>query len=173
MENNGRSSLLEAQENANLARPSYRDLWPYPWVYPPPGFQRFHVRGSIESPVAAATFTTVCEYQCPPGFVGVLVKIMNVFTGVNFIEGSGDALWRIDINRPSNATLATGYDLQDYSSIVTTLGSFAQMLEIVPSIFEDGQTIRYKFRNVQNIGVGTPNFVHCALMGYIYPMRRG
>jgi len=169
------TALLEQQESAAALRRSPKDAAPYPWVDPPPNAVSFCSRGSIAAPAfGSANQAVVTSFTCPRNFRGVLKYILNVYTGSGFDEGSGSITWVIDVNVPLSTGGVTpiGYGLNDYQSIVTTLGSLINGPWPVPGgvIFQDGDVLRYKVTTAAPVAVGAPNFVHCMLLGWIWPI---
>jgi hypothetical protein len=102
--------------------------------------------------------------QVPTGYDGVIVSVINMFTGPGFVEGSGDLHYRIRINRRW---------LKDYGDIQTTLGTVASPC----MIYRGGVKLR-THEVVQywvQLGAGAlgrldpTGRIVCAFFGWFYP----
>ncbi len=149
---------------------------PYPWVIPGPGSIPFFAKGSFPAPAwGSANQITLCTYSVPDGWEGVLLDVMNLYTdnAGTFVQGSGDIVWSIDIDRPLAAPLATGRWLPDYAQILTQLGDLSEPWPVRGGWrMKQGEIYRYKAYTVANVNTGAPSFVHAALLGWVWPMAR-
>ena len=126
--------------------------------------RRYQQIGSILLPIAEGADNLVTTFQVPTGYDGVIVSIVNMYTGAGFVEGSGDLHYRIQINRRW---------LKDYGDIQTTLGTVASPC----MIYRGGVKLRTQ-EVVQywvQLGAGalgrldpTGRLV-CAFFGWFYP----
>jgi hypothetical protein len=57
----------------------------------------FFERGTIITPVPGNTL--VLEFKVPTGYWGKILGVYLHYTGLNFVPGSGDIIWRIQIGR--------------------------------------------------------------------------
>ncbi len=147
---------------------------PYPWVMIPPGGVSVFEHGSFATP-AHGTQITLCTYIVPDGWEGVLSDVMVLLLDPNgnFVEGSGSALWDIDIDRPLGSSLSTGRYLPNYYHISTRLGDLTRPWPIRGGWrMKQGETYWVKFTPVDTITVGAPAFVHGSLLGWVWPMAR-
>lgn len=146
--------------------------WPYPWEYVPEDGQEFEVFNSVAAPAyGTANRTTVCTYQVPIGFAGVLKAFMCTASVTGFIQGSGSVVWNIDVNVDSS-TLVAGYSAAGYETIKTDRGSFERLWPVYPGQslrYRGGETLRLKVRTVDTVGTGAPNYMHGCLKGWIWP----
>lgn len=147
-----------------LCCPSMPKDQPPPWVAMPSSGRRFQQIGSIVLPAVAGVDNLVTTFAVPTGYDGVIVSIVNMFTGTGFVEGSGDLHYRIQINRRW---------LKDYGDIQTTLGTVAS-----PSMIYRGG-VRLRTQEVigywvQITAAGLGNLdptgrIVCAFFGWFYP----
>jgi hypothetical protein len=129
----------------------------------------FEAPGSIVSPGYGAQ-AVVCTYQVPRGYMANLTGILAVFEGSNFVPGSGDLVWSIDVNAPLGFPLPTAYTLQDFARILIPKGSYDHLWPVNRWLeFSSEDILRLKVLTVQNVGVGAPNFVNGILHGSIWP----
>lgn len=164
-------SLVELQQLAAAVGRQILEDWPYPWIYQPPGYVPFYRRDSIEAP-AYGSLTEIVSYTVPSGFWGVITGFYFAPVLAAWLEGDGNVQGRLDVNRPIAASLATGYDLNDWALIETTIGAIGRAEPIERNILRDGETVRLKVNLVGTVGVGAPNFIHGGIRGYIWPARR-
>lgn len=118
---------------------------------------------SIITPAAAAGDQVVSQLIVPQGYDGLLAGIFWRYNGVNFIEGSGDIFWRIQVNQRF---------VKDLSNVGFTLGS-----SVTPMPMTEGQQLQSRQRisvvvNVPNISgtiqVGTSTITG-GLFGFFWP----
>jgi hypothetical protein len=146
-----------------------------PWIDPPPGWVAINRRGSIAAP-AVATQTLITSYQVPIAMNAIILAVMNVFFGNDAAgnNGSGTVTWTIDVNRPlTPPSNLLGYSPNDFSSIITQLGSLTQGPWPVPGgiLLNEQDLIRYKVTTAGAVGVGAPNFITAAFLGWMWPAR--
>lgn len=135
-----------------------------PWVAMPSEGRRFQQIGSIVLPVVANTDTLVTTLAVPTGYDGVIVSVVNMFTGTGFVEGSGDLHYRIQINRRW---------LKDYGDIQTTMGTVASPCMIYRGgvKLRTQEVVRY-WVSVTPAGLGNllpGGRIVCAFFGWFYP----
>lgn len=135
-----------------------------PWVAMPSEGRRFQQIGSIILPVVANTDTLVTTLAVPTGYDGVIVSVVNMFTGTGFVEGSGDLHYRIQINRRW---------LKDYGDIQTTMGTVASPCMIYRGgvKLRTQEVVRY-WVSVTAAGLGNllpGGRIVCAFFGWFYP----
>lgn len=87
-----------------------------PWIRMPVQGKRFTKPGSIAMPAANGTDNLVVSWVVPLGYDGVITSLVfQTTSGVtNYVEGSGDLIWRLRINQRW---------VRDYGNVKTTLGS--------------------------------------------------
>lgn len=162
-------------DNSGISRAGLFQNMRAPWIDPPPGFQIINRRGTIAAP-AVATQALITSFQCPQAMEAVIVAVMNVFFGNDAAgnNGSGTVTWQIDIDKPGLGSAATGgYFPPDFGSITTQLGSLVNGPWPVPGGIRltERDTIRYKVTTSGAVGVGAPNFITAAFLGWYWPAR--
>jgi hypothetical protein len=106
-----------------------RDLWPFPWVYPPPASERRNPTGYIVMPaetlVSANTPTLVLQYKVPSGFQFELTDIMfaAVTTNMQLLGNPGDVLYTVNRNTPASGFAPQGSPLADFQLVPFPFGS--------------------------------------------------
>jgi len=118
---------------------------------------------SIVTPATAAGDQIVSQLIVPQGYDGILAGVFWKYNGVNFIEGSGDIFWRIQVNMRF---------VKDLSNVGFTLGS-----SVTPMPMTEGQQLQSRQRisvvvNVPNLSgtiqVGTSTITG-GLFGFFWP----
>lgn len=135
-----------------------------PWVSMPSEGRRFQEISSIILPLVEGVDNLVATLSVPTGYDGVIVSVINMYTGTGFGEGSGDLHYRIQINRRW---------LKDYGDIQTTLGSVAAP----GALYRGGIRLRTHevVRYWVNLGPGAlgrldpTGRIVCAFFGWFYP----
>jgi len=151
---------------------------PYPWVMMPPGGISFFQPGSLPAPAfGIANQVELVSYTVQDGWEGSLQDVLVEYddNGADtFIQGSGDIIWTIDIDWPLGNPLGTSRFLPNYAQIKTQLGSWDDGPWPVRGGWrmKSGETYRVKAYTVANVATGNPNFVHGALLGWVWPMAR-
>ena len=126
--------------------------------------REFHKYGIIDIPALPSVDTQILQFDVPTGYDGIIYGVLCKYTGLGFVDGSGDLLWRFQMNR---------HWLKSLSSIPTELGDFSgysQMDEFVRVY--SGQTIRaYGWRSpAAAIVPGKDRRMIAAVQGWYYPM---
>jgi hypothetical protein len=150
------------------------ELWPYTWIYPPEEAIRVFQDNSIVAPANGAQ-TQVLSYTVPNGFQFVMSHVLQVFSqsAPNFVPGSGQVTWVLDVNQPIGTTVVQGYSVNGYSSKVIPLGSLTSGSPwplVRPEQFRPQDTIRSKVTTVSPIPVGGLNFFTSAFIGWLMPL---
>lgn len=162
---------LRNNVGGTLADPYYGN---YPWIYPPPEAILINRRTTIPSP-GYGVQTLVTSFQVPQAMEAVINQILCKFDGTGFIQGSGSVTWVIDINRPLGAGGAQlGYSPPDFSIIQTQLGDNIQSgpWPVPGGIrLSERDTIRFKVTTASPVGIGAPNLITCAFLGWYWPSR--
>lgn len=133
-----------------------------PWVKLPPQGRRFSQINSIALPNNDGLDHLVTSFIVPYGYDGVIVTTVNNYTGQNFVEGSGDLTWRIQLNMRY---------VKDYGNIKTSIGSLTIPTNIGNSIrILSGQLVQFFVnRSVASGGTLIGGRIICALMGWYWP----
>ena len=142
--------------------PGHKYLDP-PWVKMPPQGKRFSRISSIPLPAPDATEQLVTTFTVPLGYDGCIVSTVNLYSGMGFMEGSGDLTWRIKLNQRY---------VKDYGAITTTIGSLQTPYNINSGqiLIQSDQTVSYFVnRSVGSAGNLTGGRIICALFGWFWP----
>jgi hypothetical protein len=173
----GPDTVKAAQKLAR--KETNKELFPYDWVYPSKNAIR--VTGSdkgiqsIPAP-APATPTIVVQYTVPTGFRFILTGILRWTNAAGFIQGSGNALWTMDINEGSYIAqgLAGAFNAGISSSSIT-MGSpdvgawnigFPQSM---PGVFKSLEVLRDLITTTADITAGAPNYFIGGFFGWLEP----
>jgi hypothetical protein len=134
-----------------------------PWVKQPEQGRRFSKISSIPLPGVEQTDFLVATMQVPLGYDGVIPSVVQIYTGMGFAEGSGDIVWRIQLNQR--------YE-KDYGNTKTSIGSLNVPYPANSGAIRllSGQTVNY----FVSLGAGAlGNLVGgrivCAMFGWFYP----
>jgi hypothetical protein len=143
----------------------WRNLLPWDDTFgavPPQAIPFLRAKGLL-TPAPAAGDQIVVSFPMPRGYDGLLAGIYQFYTGTGFINGSGDILWRIQLNQRY---------VKDLSNNPFSLGSPQYPFPMTEGqLLLSGQTVRY-IVNVPNLSgqiqVGNSQIV-CALLGFAWP----
>jgi hypothetical protein len=146
---------------------------PYPWDVPPPAHVPRHVMGSaVAPPYGAANQVEIVNYTVPEGSWFVLKGLLIRYDGANFVQGSGDIVFQLDIDNPQTLGVggnsALGHAVPDYGQILFNLGSFdfGPIRLWGSPVFYSNQRIGVKGYTVANVATGGRNFFSAWLMGW-------
>lgn len=151
-------------------------IWtpPYPWDVPPPGHVARHIMGSIPAPAyGIANQVEIVNYTVPSGMWFVIKGLLIRYDGQNFVPGSGDVIFQVDLNNPNTfsatgGNFGVGRAIPDYGQIPFNLGSFdfgAFRIWGSP-IFYSNERIGVKGYTVRNVATGAPNQFSAMLVGW-------
>lgn len=133
-----------------------------PWTKMPSQGRRFSKINSIALPAPGAfgTDLLVTSMIVPQGWDGVIISTVNQFTGQNFLEGSGDISWRLQINQRY---------VKDMGNVQVTLGTTTQPWPVNNGSIriQSRQLIQF-FTNVANANPVNGRII-CAMFGWFYP----
>lgn len=109
---------------------------------PPPGAITLNPNGSTPLPTAIAGDVTIFSFRVPIGYDGIILGQFHGYVyspvgpGSNFVEGSGDIIWRISINVSRYA--------RDCGAMLVSLGSIRSESPIPGGIWlKSGDLVRY------------------------------
>jgi hypothetical protein len=157
---NGPESVKAADANRRIQES--RDLWPFPWVYPPPASERRNPPGFLVMPAQSATPVLVFQYKVPSGFQFEMTDIMfaAVTTGMVLIGNPGDVLFTVNRNTPASGFAPQGSPLADLQLVPFNFGS-PQNGPIQLRHSENFQPTDIVSLYVTNVGAtaGAPNFI--------------
>ena len=173
---NGIPQDIVAGADSLLETPAINEnRWPYSWLEPRFNTQYKQPVASIAIPAISANFTEVLALKVPSGFRFVLRSIMHTFQSSiagQFVDGSGELLWTINVDQPVGIPNFSGFGLPDLSNMAEQRGSLRDgpwQLEGY-TVYDAYQIIRYNVRNVSSGAAGAPNFTTCGLFGWLEPL---
>lgn len=143
----------------------YRNLLPWDDTFGaiPPQARIFRPAHGILTPTTAAGDQVVLTLKMPVGYDGLLSGIFQFYTGTGFVQGSGDIVWRIQVNQ---------HYAKDLGNNPFSIGTPQLPFPLTEGvILLSGQTIRY-IVNVPNLSgniqIGASQIV-CGLVGFYWP----
>lgn len=143
----------------------YRNLLPWDDTFGaiPKQAQPVRIAGGIVTPAPAAGDQVIVSGRIPPGFDGLLTGVFQMYQGLNFVQGSGDIVWRIQVDQ---------HYVKDWGASMFALGSPQEPIPMTEGmIIFSGQTVRY-IVNVPNLSgliqVGQSTIV-AGLLGFFWP----
>jgi len=155
---------------------SNQELWPYEWIFPPKYAKRQRPHGTkTVASMTVGTQAVILAYTVPTGFVFVHTHILRALcNAAGFIEGSGNATWQLDVNRPVGISSPQGYLVQGFENDTVTLGAFSgQPLFpwplVQPEVYQSLDLIQDKVTITADI---TDGIFYSAFVGYLVPNTR-
>jgi hypothetical protein len=134
-----------------------------PWVKMPPQGKRYFKINSIPLPGVEQTDFLVTSRRVPEGYDSCIVSTVNIYTGIGFLEGSGDIRWRIKRNEVY---------LKNMGNLTTSIGSLTTPYNINSGqyIAQTGNIVQY-FVSLGPGALGNLNGgrIICALFGWDWP----
>lgn len=132
-----------------------------PWVKMPAQGRRFSKINSIPLPGNGSGDQLITSMLVPLGWDGVIISTANMFTGQNFLEGSGDISWRLMINQRF---------VKDMGNLQTTLGSLTQPWPVNSGSIRllSGQLVRW-FVNISLGSMAVNGRCIGAVFGWFWP----
>ena len=129
----------------------------------PPQAKEFHEVGTVVTPAAAAGDVSVVSFNVPLGYDGILLSVIQFYTGQGFSNGGGDILWRVKLNQRY---------VKNFGSNPFQLGDPKFPFPLTEGqLLLSGQNVS-SIVNVPNtsgmIQVGASNIV-CGLVGFWWP----
>jgi len=134
-----------------------------PWEVMPPNGRSFHYQQPVICPPLGTTDFAVLSFLVPTGWNAAIKAVANLYTSAGFVEGSGDLIWRIDVD---------GVFLPGFNNITTTLGSADQPRRIEGAILaKSNELVRYTVSvdAGASVPVGAGNNIICAIDGWFWP----
>jgi hypothetical protein len=137
---------------------------------PPDAIRLNYIGNAVTTSLTANVPNIVMQYPVPFGFEGIVNEHVNLFqpqTGPGYQDGSGDLIWRIEVNQ---------YLLTYYTNVNTSMGSLAQSGGVRNGggfRIKSNQTITYSvIPTVAALGTLDPvGQVICGIRGWIYPIH--
>lgn len=137
-----------------------------------PQARHVHAQGSVVSPAYGGGWIDVtgAQYEVPEGHFFAVTGLVNLFDGAGLVQGSGNALWRLDVNQPVGIAATTGHAVGGWAAITMQHGSILSPWPVAGAmIFKALDLIRWKVRTVAVVGVGGANWFNCVIQGIIAP----
>lgn len=132
-----------------------------PWLRMPPEGRRFQKISSIPTPAMDGLDHQVLQFSIPVGWDGTIQALVHFYTGLGFLEGSGQLTWRYLINRRY---------IRDYGAVPTTLGSLTTPYPVFqgPIRLISRQVVTVMVNNAVASGIAGGRIV-AAAFGWTYP----
>lgn len=127
--------------------------------------REFHRASSTLLPEPGSGDIQLLEFRVPTGYDGIIYAVLQQFAGGGFLEGSGDLLWRIQINRRW---------LKDMANMDTTLGDYTSYLHLDEYIrLNSQQVVRYYVNVAAGAGarLDATGRVIVGVQGWYFPMQ--
>jgi hypothetical protein len=135
-----------------------------PWEVMPGDGTEFRKQFNIPRPNVEGSNILLGSFHVPMAYNGLIYGVMTAFTGLGFVEGSGDLIWRVEKNRRF---------MKDLSFIQTSLGSFLTgVFPLTPHerIWSNDLLNLYVELAAGATGRLDPNgYVSMTLTGYFFP----
>lgn len=134
-----------------------------PYLTMPETGRPFHFQEAIACPAAGTDDFPVVSFFVPLGWKASIKAVANAFIGTGFDEGSGDLIWRIDIDQAY---------MPGFERITTSLGTINDSRDLrAPLIAQGGQLVRYtvSVSATAPFGTGSASRILCCFDGYFYP----
>jgi hypothetical protein len=137
----------------------------------------FEIGAELVPAYGAANQVVLCTHKVPANYNALITGIVLGYQGGAPIPLPADILYTVDIDRPLIAgvgsLLTAGYDEKDFGNVPIQVGSFLYG-NPWPVEFRhtSGEIIRVKGSSVANVGVGAPNYLLAALVGFEWPTSR-
>jgi hypothetical protein len=135
---------------------------PYPWDTPPPGHVPRHIQSSVVAPAyGQANQVEILNFQVPAGMFFVIKAMLIRYDGTNFVPGSGDVVFTVDLNNPQTlgqtGNFGMGRAIPDYGQYLFNLGSFDFGPAIIwgSPVLLPNERLGIKGYTVANVGTGT------------------
>ena len=129
----------------------------------PPESKPFLKQAGITTPTTASGDNVVVKFLVPTGWDGLLSGLYWNYSGAGFAQGSGDIIWRVQVNQ---------YFLKDLSNCPFLLGDPVNPVPLTQGkILLSGQTVRavVNVPNLSgNIQIGNST-VYAGLLGFLWP----
>ena len=97
-----------------------------------PQARHIHAQGSVASPAFGGGYIDVtgAQYEVPAGHFFAVTGLACLFDGAGFVQGSGNILWRLDVNQPVGITATTGHAVRGWDAVTMQHGSILMNLNI-------------------------------------------
>lgn len=112
---------------------------------------------------AIASDTVVVSFTVPHGKNGAITTISNQFVGGGWTEGTGDLVWRVDVN---------GVAVQGFNSLISSIGSMSNPADLRFNAIRvrENDFVRLV---VNNVAVVVANqYLLGQLGGFFYPLTQ-
>jgi hypothetical protein len=151
-----------------------RQLWPFPWVYPPKNAKRRTPTGSVAVP-AIGSAAQILAFTVPTNFSFVWRAVI-ITSGPGFSPVPGDITYTLDVDTPvTGSAPLTSSPMADFQAMTIGLGSINPwaVCELPRAeVIASGQILRAKGTNVASGSAGAPNFLVAMFLGWLVPAGR-
>lgn len=131
----------------------------------------FELGNQVVPAYGAANQIVLITHTVPANYEALFTGIILGYSGAPPAT-PGDIVYSVDVDRPLGL-LSAGYDEKDFGAIPIQMGSFTEFLWPVEFRHQSSEVIRVKAYSVANVGVGAPNTLLAALVGFKWPAREG
>jgi len=138
----------------------------------------FEIGAQLVPAYGLANQIVLCTHKVPTNYDCLITGIVLGYQGGAPVPLPGDILYTVDVDRPlivgTGSLLTAGYDEKDFGNVPIQVGSFLYG-KPWPVEFRhaSGEMIQVKGVSVANVGVGAPNYLLAALVGFEWPARDG
>lgn len=130
----------------------------------------FELGNQVVPAYGAGNQVTLITHTVPANYEALFTGIVLGYAGAP-PANPGDIVYSIDVDRPLGL-LTAGYDEKDFGVIPIQMGSFVTgYLWPVEFKHESSEVIRVKAYSVANVGIGAPNTLLAALVGFEWPAK--
>ena len=135
--------------------------WGKPWMQATKDATPLYENAAIPVPAPGSGDTLVLSFVVPPGYDGIITRLVHFYTGANFDEASGDLTWRLQVNR---------HWVKSMGAMITSQGKGD-----IPATAMDGgicilsRDIVQYWVNVSATAKVVGGNIFCAVAGRIYP----
>ena len=132
----------------------------------------FEIGAQLVPAYGLANQIVLCTHTVPTNYDCLITGIVLGYQGGAPVPLPGDILYTVDVDRPLGL-LTAGYDVKDYGNVPIQVGSLLFQPWPVEFRHASGEILRVKGTSIANVGVGAPNFLLAALVGFEWPAREG
>ena len=130
----------------------------------------FEIGAQLVPPYGLGNQVVLCTHTVPTNYVCLICGLVLGYQGGAPIPLPGDILYTVDVDRPLGLPTA-GYDEKDFGNVPIQVGSFTVRPWDVEFRHQSGEVIRVKGTSIANVGVGAPNYLLAALVGFEWPAQ--
>ena len=136
----------------------------------------FEMGAVLVPPYGATNQVIITTHRVPANYLCLITGLLLNYQGGVPAPLPGDVIYTVDVDRPlaagGGSLLTAGYDEKDFGNVPIQLGNFAFSPWPVEFLHQSGEVIRVKGYSVANVGIGAPNYLLGALVGFEWPVDR-